>query len=66
MTLETEAPFDFDFTYEPGEPQTYDYPGSGPEIRITAVRLNGVEIPFAAVTPALYDQMIEHVIEHYD
>ena len=66
MTLATEAPFDFEFSYEPGEPATHDYPGSNPEVRITTVRLNGVELPFAAITPALYDQMIEHVLENYE
>lgn len=66
MTLATEAPFDFEFSYEPGEPATRNYPGSNPEVRITTVRLNGVEIPLAAITTAMYEQMVDQVIENYD
>ena len=55
----------FDFTYEPGEAPTYDYPGSNPEVDITKVRLNGEEIPLKAITEEMYEQMIEQVIEEY-
>lgn len=65
MTLATEAPFDFDFKYTPGERPERDYPGSGPEVEIVKVRLNGVEIPLAAITPQLYEEMVETVIENY-
>jgi len=65
MTLATEAPFDFDFTYTPGEKAERDYPGSSPEVDITKVRLNGVEIPLAAITPHMYEEMVETVIENY-
>ena len=65
MTLTTETPFDFDFKYTPGEPAERDYPGSGAEVEITKVRLNGVEIPLAAITPEMEQQMIEQVLEQY-
>ncbi|GAB2547175.1 hypothetical protein [Spirosoma aerophilum] len=65
MTLATEVPFDFDFKYTPGEPATRDYPGDGPEVEITKVSLNGVEIPLKAITHEMEQQMIEHVLEHY-
>lgn len=65
MTLAAEVPFDFDFKYTPGEPATRDYPGDGPEVEITKVRLNGVEIPLSAITAQMYDEMIEHVVQNY-
>ena len=65
MTLEQEVAFDFDFKYTPGEPATRDYPGDGPEVEITKVRLNGVEIPLSAITAQMYDEMIEHVVQNY-
>lgn len=65
MTIHQEAPFDFDFSYAPGEPQTRDYPGSGPEIEITKVTLNGVEIPLAAISAEMMEDMIAHVVENY-
>lgn len=57
--------FDYDFTFTPGEPASRDYPGSGPEVDITTVRLNGIEIPINALTAEHYQQMVEQVIEHY-
>lgn len=66
MTLATEVPFDFDFTYTPGERATRDYPGDGPEVEIIKVRLNGIEIPLTAITPQMYEEMVEHVIENYN
>jgi hypothetical protein len=65
MTLATEVPFDFDFKYTPGEAPTRDYPGDGPEVEITKVSLNGVEIPLKAITPEMEQQIIEQVLEHY-
>lgn len=65
MTLATEVPFNFDFKYTPGEAPTRDYPGDGPEVEITKVSLNGVEIPLKAITPEMEQQMIEQVLEHY-
>ncbi len=50
MTFKKETPFDLEFTYSPGEKATRDYPGSGPEVEITKVLLNGVEIPLAAIS----------------
>ena len=66
MTLQTEVPFDYEYDYEPGEPATYDYPGCGPEVRITKVKLNGVDIPLTAITSEMYDEMIEQVLDQYD
>lgn len=66
MILETEVPFDFDFKYTPGESPTYDYPGSGPEVEITKVWLNGFEIPLSVVTSDMQDAMIELVLEEHD
>lgn len=65
MTLATEVPFDFEFTYTPAEPATRDYPGDKPEVEITEVRLNGVKIPLNAVTDTMRDEMIEQVLEQY-
>ena len=65
MILATEVPFDFDFKYTPGEPAERDYPGSGAEVEIIKVSLNGVEIPLKAITPEMEQQMIDHVLEHY-
>lgn len=65
MTLEKEVPFDFDFKYTPGEPQTRDYPGDGPEVEILKVRLNGVEIPLSAITEQMQQEMVEQVLENY-
>ena len=65
MTFSTEVPFDFDFTYTPGERPERDYPGSGAEVEIMKVRLNGIEIPLSAITPEMYDNMVEQVIEDY-
>lgn len=65
MTLATEVPFDFDFKYTPGEAADRDYPGSGPEVEITAVRLNGVQIPLEAVTEEMQNQMIDEVLNSY-
>ena len=66
MTFPVEVPLDFDFTYMPGEPTERDYPGSGAEVEITKVRLNGIEIPLAAITAQMYEQMIEQVIDEYE
>ncbi|MDB5240559.1 MAG: hypothetical protein JWP57_1184 [Spirosoma sp.] len=66
MTLITETTFDFKFIYTPGEPATRDYPGSGPEVTVTEVRLNGVTIPLEAITSEMWEQMIEQVNEQYD
>lgn len=65
MTFTTETPLDFDFTYTPGEAPTRDYPGSGAEVEIVKVRLNGVEIPLKAISAEVQEQMIEQVLEHY-
>ena len=65
MTLTTETPFDFEFKYTPPEPATRDYPGDGPEVEIVKVRLNGVEIPLAAITEQMQQEMVEHVLENY-
>lgn len=65
LTHPASIDLDFDFTYEPGDAPTYDYPGSDPEVDITKVRLNGVEIPLNAITAQMYEQMIEQVIEEY-
>lgn len=65
MTLATEIPFDFEYTYTPGEPATRDYPGDGPEVEIIKVLLNGVEIPLQAITTELYEEMVEQVINNY-
>lgn len=65
MTYSTETAFDFDFKYTPGEKDDRDYPGSGAEVKITTVRLNGVVIPIEAITPEQYEQMVEHVHENY-
>ncbi|GAA4464785.1 hypothetical protein GCM10023189_44520 [Nibrella saemangeumensis] len=65
MTLEKEVPFDFEYNYTPGEPADYDYPGYGPEVEITTVRLNGVELPANAISQEMYDEMIEQVLESY-
>lgn len=65
MTLAAEVPFDFEFKYTPGEVPTRDYPGSGAEVEIIKVRLNGVQIPLAAITTQVYDEMVEHVLENY-
>lgn len=65
MTLATEVPFDFEFTYTPGEPATRDYPGDGPEVEITSVTLNGVKIPLEAITTAMHEQMVEQVLNNY-
>lgn len=66
MTLTTEVPFDFDYSYEPGEPATHDYPGSGPEIRITNVSLYGVALPLEKVDSQLLDQMIDQAHEEHE
>lgn len=65
MTYATETAFDFDFKYTPGEAPTRDYPGDGPEVEITAVRLNGVKIPVEALTAEQYEEMVQHVLENY-
>lgn len=65
MTLATEAQFDFDFNYTPGESPTRDYPGSNAEVEITTVRLNGTQIPLSAITTSMYEEMVEHVLENY-
>ena len=65
MTLTTETPFDFEFSYTPGEAPTRDYPGSGAEVEIVKVRLNGVEIPLKAITEDVQQQMIDAVLEQY-
>ncbi len=65
MTLEKEVPFDFDFRYTPGEAATRDYPGDGPAVEITTVRLNGVSIPLEAITSEMYNEMIDHVVQNY-
>ncbi|GAB3220202.1 hypothetical protein [Spirosoma arcticum] len=65
MTLATEVPFDFDFKYTPGEAATRDYPGDGPEVEITTVRLNGVAIPLEAITAEMYNQMVDEVLNSY-
>ena len=65
MTLTAETPFDFDFKYTPGEKADRDYPGSGPEVSITAVRMNGVQIPLEAITAEMYNQMIDEVLNSY-
>jgi hypothetical protein len=65
MTLTTEAPFDFDYSYEPGEPADRDYPGSAPEIRITGVSLYGVALPLERVSGELLNQMIEQAHEEH-
>ena len=65
MTISTETAFDFDFKYTPGEPATRDYPGDGPEVEITAVRLNGVKIPVEALTAEQQEEMVQHVLENY-
>lgn len=65
MTLAAEVPFDFDFKYTPGEPATRDYPGDGPEVEITTVRLNGVAIPLEAITAEMQSQMIDEVLNRY-
>lgn len=65
MTLTTETDFDFDFSYIPAEPSTRDYPGTSAEVTIQKVRLNGVEIPLAAISAVQYEQMIEQVLENY-
>lgn len=65
MTLATEVPFDFEYTYTPGEPATRDYPGDGPEVEIIKVLLNGIEIPLQAITTELYEEMVEQVINTY-
>lgn len=66
MTLTTEAPFDFEYSYEPGEPATRDYPGSSPEIRITGVSLYGVPLPLEKVDSELLDLMIEQAHEEHE
>ncbi|UHG94703.1 hypothetical protein [Spirosoma oryzicola] len=65
MTLATEVPFDFDFKYTPSQPGSRDYPGDGAEVEIVKVTLNGVQIPLAAITPEMEQQMIEQVLDHY-
>ena len=64
MTFTAEIDLDFDFSYIPGEAPTYDYPGSGAEVDITKVRLNGVEIPLSAITQKQYGEMVEQVIDN--
>ena len=66
MKLEHEVAFSFDYTYKEGEPQTYDHPGTGPEVEITKVWMNDVDIPLGAISESLYDAMIEHVLENHD
>lgn len=63
MTFEQEVAFDFDYEFTPGEPQTYDYPGDGPEVRITKVRLNGKEIPDGCLTAEQEQEMIDYVLD---
>jgi hypothetical protein len=65
MTISTETSFDFDFKYTPSTPATRDYPGDGPEVEILTVRLNGVIIPIKAITAEQYEEMVQHVHEHY-
>lgn len=65
MIFTTETPFDFDFKYTPGEKADRDYPGSGPEVEIKAVRLNGVQIPLEAITAEMYSQMVDEVLNSY-
>lgn len=66
LTFHAESAFEFDYSYTSGEAPTYDYPGSNPEIEITKVRLNGVEIPIKAITGEMYEDMIEYVHEKHD
>lgn len=65
MTLAAEVPFDFDFKYTPGEPATRDYPGDGPGVEVTSVRLNGVLIPLEAISDEMHSQMIDEVLNSY-
>ncbi len=66
LTFQAESAFEFDYSYTPGEAPTYDYPGSNPEIEITKVRLNGIEIPIKAITGEMYENMIEYAHENHD
>ncbi len=65
MTLDKEVAFDFDFKYIPGELATRDYPGDKPEVEITKVRLNSVEIPLNAITDEMLNEMVEQVLKTY-
>lgn len=65
MTFDKEVSLDFDFKFTPAEPATRDYPGDGAEVDITKVRMNGVEIPIAALTTQMVEEMIEQVLDHY-
>lgn len=65
MTVETEVPFDFEFSYTPGERADRDYPGSNPEVIITHVTLFGVTIPLESLSKEVIDQMVDEVLENY-
>jgi len=65
MTLETEVPFDFEFSYTKGEPADRDYPGSNDEVVITHVTLFGVPIPLHALSADVIDAMVDEVYEKY-
>ena len=65
MTLETEVPLDFEFSYTPGERATRDYPGSPPEVVIIHVTVFGVSVPLNSLSKEMIEQMIEEVHQKY-
>lgn len=65
MTLETEVPFDFEFSYTKGEPADREYPGSNDEVVITHVTLFGVSIPLDSISTDIIDAMIDEVHDKY-
>ena len=54
---------DFDYEFEKGEVASREYPGCADRVDITRVRMNGVEIPMAAVNADLYQLLLERVEE---
>lgn len=57
-----EIEVDVVFEYYKGEPQTYDYPGSAPEVEIEGIFI-GEEDILDIIDPSLFEAIEESLIE---
>jgi len=64
ITLTGEIEIIVDFTYTPGQPQTYDEPGYGPEITDWSGRLADDSVPLPMAAQQALDKFVEYHMQN--
>ena len=67
ISREVELEFDLDYTIDPGERRTFDYPGSPPSVEVTGLKLvvdkKTVELPEAVADDLLRELNEDESVE---